>query len=194
MAHGVRASHRGGGATGSDVPSDLECYPLVQDLIVQWVTANGPFAIFGLLVLGIFGLPVPDETLLTFAGVLISQGKLRLLPTITAAFLGSIVGISLSYVVGRVVGLRKLKAIHLNDSKRERGSRVDRHARAGEGVMGLETFARIVNDRRFRGLPLVVETPGPLAEWKKEIARLRGLVRPEGKSGRRPAAVRRRRR
>jgi deoxyribonuclease-4 len=86
---------------------------------------------------------------------------------------------------GRIVGLRKLKAIHLNDSKRERGSRVDRHARAGEGVMGLETFARIVNDRRFRGLPLVVETPGPLAEWKKEIARLRALVR---------AAVRRRRR
>src|SRR5438552_18578821 len=105
MAHGVRASHRGGGATGSEVPSDLECYPLEQDLIVQWVTAYGPFAIFGLLVLGIFGLPVPDETLLTFAGVLISQGKLRLLPTITAAFLGSIVGISLSYVVGRVVGL-----------------------------------------------------------------------------------------
>ncbi|HEU0107449.1 MAG TPA: deoxyribonuclease IV [Vicinamibacteria bacterium] len=95
---------------------------------------------------------------------------------------------------GRMVGLRKLKAIHLNDSKRERGSRVDRHARAGEGVMGLETFARIVNDRRFRGLPLVVETPGPLAEWKKEIARLRGLVRPEGKSRRRPAAARRRRR
>jgi len=94
----------------------------------------------------------------------------------------------------RMVGLRRLKAIHLNDSKRERGSRVDRHARAGEGVMGLETFARIVNDRRFRGLPLVVETPGPLAEWKKEIARLRGLVRPEGESRRRPAAVRRRRR
>lgn len=79
---------------------------------------------------------------------------------------------------GRLVGMRKLKAIHLNDSKRERGSRVDRHARAGEGVMGLETFARIVNDRRFRGLPLVVETPGPLAEWKKEIARLRALVHP----------------
>ncbi len=94
----------------------------------------------------------------------------------------------------RMVGLRRLKAIHLNDSKRERGSRVDRHARAGEGVMGLETFARIVNDRRFRGLPLVVETPGPLAEWKKEIARLRGLVRPEGKRRRRPAAVRERRR
>jgi deoxyribonuclease IV len=77
----------------------------------------------------------------------------------------------------RVVGLDKLKAIHLNDSKRERGSRVDRHARAGEGRLGLDTFARILNDRRFHGLPLVVETPGPIAEWKKEIARLRRLVR-----------------
>jgi deoxyribonuclease-4 len=94
---------------------------------------------------------------------------------------------------GRLVGMRKLKAIHLNDSKRERGSRVDRHARAGEGVMGLETFARIVNDRRFRGLPLVVETPGPLAEWKKEIARLRALVRPR-KAKRSPRAAARRKR
>ena len=94
----------------------------------------------------------------------------------------------------RIVGLRKLKAIHLNDSKRERGSRVDRHARAGEGAMGLETFARIVNDRRFRGLPLVVETPGPLAEWKKEIARLRALVRPEGRRRRARAPARRPRR
>jgi deoxyribonuclease IV len=78
----------------------------------------------------------------------------------------------------KIVGLGKLKAVHLNDSKRELGSRVDRHARAGEGHLGLEAFARIVNDRRFRGLPLVVETPGPLPEWKKEIARIRALVRP----------------
>ena len=80
----------------------------------------------------------------------------------------------------RVVGLDKLKAIHLNDSKKGLGSRVDRHARAGEGVLGLSTFRRIVNDRRFRGIPLVVETPGPLAEWKKEIALIRGLVVPRG--------------
>ena len=78
----------------------------------------------------------------------------------------------------RIVGLSKLKAVHLNDSKRGLGSRVDRHARAGEGTLGLESFRRIVNDRRFRGIPLVVETPGPLAEWKKEIAAIRGLVAP----------------
>ncbi len=81
----------------------------------------------------------------------------------------------------RIVGLPKLKAVHLNDSKKGLGSRVDRHARAGEGVLGLESFRRIVNDRRFRGIPLVVETPGPLAEWKKEIGRIRGLVAPARK-------------
>jgi deoxyribonuclease-4 len=90
----------------------------------------------------------------------------------------------------RIVGLRKLKAVHLNDSKRELGSRVDRHARAGEGRLGLDTFARIVNDRRFRGLPLVVETPGPLAEWKEEIARIRALVRPSARSAARTSTKR----
>lgn len=89
----------------------------------------------------------------------------------------------------RVVGLPRLKAVHLNDSQKGRGSRVDRHARAGEGVLGLEPFRRIVNDRRFRGIPLVVETPGPLAEWKKEIARIRRLVAPRPAPG--PAARRR---
>ena len=79
---------------------------------------------------------------------------------------------------GRRVGFGRLHAVHLNDSRREKGSRVDRHARAGEGLLGLDTFARLVNDPRLCGLPLVVETPGPLAEWKKEIARIRALVRP----------------
>jgi deoxyribonuclease IV len=86
----------------------------------------------------------------------------------------------------RIVGLEKLKAVHLNDSKKGLGSRVDRHARAGEGVLGLEAFRRIVNDRRFRGLPLVVETPGPIAEWKKEIGRIRGLVAAPGTRARAP--------
>jgi deoxyribonuclease IV len=75
-----------------------------------------------------------------------------------------------------VVGLRRVRAIHLNDSRRERGSRVDRHARAGEGVLGLRALARIVNDPRLAHLPMVVETPGPLAQWKAEIALLRGLI------------------
>ena len=76
----------------------------------------------------------------------------------------------------RVVGLRHVQAVHLNDSRRERGSQVDRHARAGEGVLGLRALARILNDPRLAALPMVVETPGPLPRWKAEIALLRSLV------------------
>jgi deoxyribonuclease-4 len=59
----------------------------------------------------------------------------------------------------RIVGLNRLKAFHLNDSKRPLGSRVDRHEHIGRGHLGLETFRRLVNDRRFRGLPMLLETP-----------------------------------
>jgi len=76
----------------------------------------------------------------------------------------------------RQVGARRLMAVHLNDSKMPLGSRVDRHARAGEGHLGLPAFRRLLNDPRLRGIPMVVETPGPLLEWKKELALLRGLV------------------
>jgi len=82
----------------------------------------------------------------------------------------------------KVVGLRKLKAIHLNDSQKPLGSRVDRHAHIGEGFLGLATFARFLNDPRLARVPMVVETPGPIEVWKKEIALLRGLAgrRPRG--------------
>jgi len=73
------------------------------------------------------------------------------------------------------VGIGQVKAFHLNDAKKGLGSRADRHASVGQGTIGIETFRRIVNDPRFRGLPMVVETPGPLAVWKKEVALLRRL-------------------
>jgi deoxyribonuclease-4 len=60
---------------------------------------------------------------------------------------------------GKLVGFDRLKAFHLNDSKRPLGSRVDRHEHIGQGFLGLEPFRRIVNDRRFRGLPMLLETP-----------------------------------
>ena len=88
----------------------------------------------------------------------------------------------------RTVGLRKLKAIHLNDAKSARGSRLDRHERAGRGQLGLATFRRILNDPRLRGIPMVVETPGPLEEWKKEIELLRGLLVPPARARRSGAA------
>jgi deoxyribonuclease-4 len=60
---------------------------------------------------------------------------------------------------GRIVGFDRLKAFHLNDSKKPRGSRIDRHEHIGQGCLGLEPFRRIVNDPRFRDLPMMLETP-----------------------------------
>ena len=74
----------------------------------------------------------------------------------------------------RVVGLGALRAIHLNDSRRELGSRVDRHAPIGEGHLGLATFRRLLADERLAAVPKVLETPGGLEGWRREIALLRG--------------------
>ncbi|HTI52338.1 MAG TPA: deoxyribonuclease IV [Planctomycetaceae bacterium] len=60
---------------------------------------------------------------------------------------------------GRLVGFSRLKAFHLNDSKKPCGSRVDRHEHIGKGCLGLEPFRRIVNDPRFARLPMLLETP-----------------------------------
>ncbi len=59
----------------------------------------------------------------------------------------------------RVVGLGRLEAFHLNDSKKPCGSRVDRHEHIGRGCIGLEPFRRLLNDPRFRQLPMLLETP-----------------------------------
>jgi deoxyribonuclease-4 len=77
----------------------------------------------------------------------------------------------------RLVGLRRLAAMHLNDARRERGSHADRHAPIGEGHLGLAVFRRIVNDPRLRGLPMILETPGGLPKWTQELALLRRLQR-----------------
>jgi len=58
-----------------------------------------------------------------------------------------------------VIGLKHLRLFHLNDSKRPLGSRVDRHEGLGRGEIGLETFRSLVNDRRFSGRPMILETP-----------------------------------
>ena len=59
----------------------------------------------------------------------------------------------------RIIGLDRLLAFHLNDSKKPLGSRVDRHAHIGQGHLGLEAFRYLVNDRRFRNHPMILETP-----------------------------------
>jgi membrane protein DedA with SNARE-associated domain len=93
----------------------------VEHKFLYWVVQYGNFAIFVLLMLGIAGLPVPDEIILTFVGYLIFKGVLRPLPTIITAFLGSVCGISLSYFLGRTVGFplvaRYGRIIRLNPNK-----------------------------------------------------------------------------
>jgi len=76
-----------------------------MESIAQWVAQYGYEAIFFLLLLGIVGLPVPDEWLLTFAGYQVFSNNLHLLPTFAFASLGSMCGITISYGLGRSVGL-----------------------------------------------------------------------------------------
>ena len=71
---------------------------------IHWVSTYGLTALFFLLVVGVFGLPVPDETLLTFAGVLVREGHLHFIPTWLTAATGSMCGITLSFVLGRTAG------------------------------------------------------------------------------------------
>ena len=77
----------------------------------------------------------------------------------------------------RVVGLERLKAIHLNDSKNPPGSRKDRHECLGQGSLGLEALERIVNHPALRHLPFCLETPNELPGYQAEIELMRGLYR-----------------
>ncbi len=73
----------------------------------------------------------------------------------------------------RVIGLRYLKALHLNDSKNERGAKKDRHEVLGEGHLGWTVFEEIVNHAYLQTLPMVLETPQDLKGYQKEIEALR---------------------
>ena len=76
------------------------------------------------------------------------------------------------------VGFRYLRAIHLNDTKKELGSRVDRHDSIGKGLLGMEFFERFMNDLRFDNIPLILETPDETL-WAEEIKLLQGMVKPD---------------
>ncbi len=73
----------------------------------------------------------------------------------------------------RTIGLHHLHAFHMNDSLRDFGSRVDRHAGIGEGKIGLDSFCYLMKSPKTRDLPKYLETPHGTAAWKKEIAELR---------------------
>ncbi|MGA2148405.1 MAG: DedA family protein [Bryobacteraceae bacterium] len=77
----------------------------MEQHVLAWIAQYGYLAIFCLLTMGIVGLPVPDETLLTFAGYLVYAGHLSLAPAYFTALAGSLCGITLSYTLGRIFGL-----------------------------------------------------------------------------------------
>ena len=76
----------------------------------------------------------------------------------------------------RVIGIERLRAVHLNDSKNPCGAHKDRHERIGEGYIGLEAFERIVTHLQLRDLPFILETPNELLGYAAEIELLRKLA------------------
>jgi len=96
----------------------------LEQHVLGWITQYGYFAIFFLLVFGIIGLPIPDETLLTFSGYLIYKGHLSLPLAFASALAGSASGITISYQLGRIFGHRVLlrygKYLHLTEERLDR--------------------------------------------------------------------------
>jgi membrane protein DedA with SNARE-associated domain len=124
-----------------------------MEAVFGWVATYGYGALFFLLVLGIVGLPIPDETLLVFCGYLISKGKLSAPGTYLAALAGSCCGITVSYFIGRTAGLgvvhRFGKYLHVNEGQLERVHRwFDRRGHwallFGYYVAGIRHFTAII--------------------------------------------------
>jgi membrane protein DedA with SNARE-associated domain len=94
---------------------------MFEEIIFNWVSHYGYAMIFFSLVLGIVGLPVPDETLLTFVGYLTYRGDLEIIPSFLAAFLGSLSGITISYVLGRTGGVHLIRKygrlLHMGENR-----------------------------------------------------------------------------
>ena len=95
-----------------------------MEAIFDWITQYGYIALFTLLMLGIVGLPIPDETLMVFSGYLISKGTLNPYATWLTAFAGSVCGITVSYMIGRKLGMKFIdrygKYFHLTPDKLEK--------------------------------------------------------------------------
>lgn len=124
-----------------------------MESVFSWVATYGYAAIFFLLLLGIIGLPIPDETLLVFSGALIASGHLRPIGVFLTAVAGSWCGITLSYVIGRTAGLgvvhRFGKYLHITEERlakiHEWFDRLGHWALfAGYFVAGLRHFTAIV--------------------------------------------------
>ncbi len=81
----------------------------------------------------------------------------------------------------QIIGLERLKAVHLNDSMNECGSHKDRHAKIGEGKIGLEALSRVIRHPLLQGLPFILETPNEDEGYAREIALLRACFKEEKK-------------
>lgn len=77
----------------------------------------------------------------------------------------------------RVIGLEKLKALHINDSKNPMGAKKDRHEKIGDGYLGVSTFEAVVNHPYLKTLPMILETPNDMDGYKREIELIRSLER-----------------
>ncbi len=93
----------------------------MEQFVIAWISHYGYPAIFCLLMLGIVGLPVPDETLLAFTGYLIFKGHLKPVPAYATVLAGTMCGITLSYTLGRTFGLALIhrfgKYVHLTEDR-----------------------------------------------------------------------------
>ncbi len=132
-----------------------------METLLHWVVQYGYAALIGSMMLGIIGLPIPDETMLIFAGYLVSTNTLQLQFVLLSAFIGSTAGISLSYEVGRRYGVAVLRKLHLPFfSEKKLGVVRDWYMRIGKwllvvgyfipGVRHLTAFTAGMSGLRYR--------------------------------------------
>jgi membrane protein DedA with SNARE-associated domain len=111
----------------------------MEQHFVEWLIHYGAPMLFAVQVLGIFGLPIPDEFLLTLSGALVKKGDLSLIPVVFAAIGGAGSGITLSYVLGRTVGVVGLRrVVHVHEKSLRRAERL--FERFGGWLLGFGYF------------------------------------------------------
>lgn len=125
---------------------------ILPDMFNVWLLNYGGLALFILLALGIIALPVPEETLLVFSGYLISQGTFIFIPTFIAAYLGSVCGITVSYLIGSTGGfyIAKKYGSYVGISEKKLAMAHDWFERFGKWVLFIGYFVPGV--RHFTGV------------------------------------------
>ena len=156
-----------------------------MDMVFHWVAQYGYVALIGSMMLGIIGLPIPDETLLMFAGYLVFKNSLQLHFVMLSAFFGSVAGISLSYEIGRRYGLSLLLKLHIPSFSEEKfESAQDWYRRFGKwalivgyfvpGIRHLTAFTAGMSGLRYRSFGMFAYT-GALV-WSTTFILLGELV------------------